>query len=166
MEPNEKPWWKSKMLWVNVLGTLAAILVAVSDLDFIKENPQAVAIIGGIIGVVNVILRAITKSALAFGRKSKLLVFALLGSLVASSASAREQLSFWQPKAQDQISFWEPQLAMRAPIDMAPVETVSHVVPTVPVYQLNTTRTSSPVFRGRRVFRGGFFRRLFGSNCR
>jgi len=56
----EKPWWKSKTLWVNVLGVVAALLLlATKELELTE---QAVGWVLFAWGGVNVVLRFVTDS--------------------------------------------------------------------------------------------------------
>jgi len=59
---SEKPWWASKTLWFNLfVGVLLAVEMNFAALqDFIE--PQTYAYLALIINVVNVALRAVTKS--------------------------------------------------------------------------------------------------------
>jgi len=50
-----KKWWMSKTVWTNVILLVATIVVG-------KENPLEPQVLAGILIVVNMILRAITKS--------------------------------------------------------------------------------------------------------
>jgi hypothetical protein len=52
---------KSKTFWVNSLTAVVAAVTAVTNLDFIQDNPQVVAIGGMFLGFVNIALRVITK---------------------------------------------------------------------------------------------------------
>lgn len=53
-----KVWWKSKTLWVNIVAIAA--MIAQSNYGFIIAPEEQIAIIA----VVNLIMRAITKSGL------------------------------------------------------------------------------------------------------
>lgn len=52
---------QSKTFWVNFLVAVIAICTGLSDLSLISENPQAVALIGTLIGAGNIVLRTVTK---------------------------------------------------------------------------------------------------------
>lgn len=60
-----KAWWQSKTIWFNVLSLLAAVLTQVEE--FVGTLPEgtipdgATEVIVGIMAVVNVVLRALTK---------------------------------------------------------------------------------------------------------
>ncbi len=59
MEP--KPWYVSKTLWINALAILAAVTGAFGiDLDLTPETQAA--LVGGIMAIVNIILRLVTKA--------------------------------------------------------------------------------------------------------
>ena len=50
-----KKWWTSKTLWTNTVILVATIIMG-------KENPLDPVTLTGILVVVNIILRAVTKS--------------------------------------------------------------------------------------------------------
>lgn len=52
---------KSKTFWVNVLTAVVSVGTYISNSDLLADNPEVVAVAGTVIGVVNVILRLITK---------------------------------------------------------------------------------------------------------
>ena len=56
-----KPIIKSRTFWVNALVVVAAGLAAMVDTSIIQQNPQLVAYGVAFLGVVNVVLRVITK---------------------------------------------------------------------------------------------------------
>lgn len=51
---------KSKTVIVNVLMVVASVLAVLQGHEVIVENPQVVAGIGAVMGVVNVVLRFLT----------------------------------------------------------------------------------------------------------
>ena len=51
-----KKWYESKTIWVNVVATIAIVIQTVSGKDIIPAETQV-----GIIAVVNLLLRMITK---------------------------------------------------------------------------------------------------------
>ena len=51
----------SKTLWVNLIVIGVAALVGINNCEVIAQYPQAVAWIGSAIGVMNVVLRLVTK---------------------------------------------------------------------------------------------------------
>ena len=57
-----KPFWASKTLWVNAIALVASILVA-NGMDLGLTPEVQGSIVAGIMSVVNIILRIITKSA-------------------------------------------------------------------------------------------------------
>lgn len=60
-----KSLFKSKTIWFNVLTFVAGALVFVQEHDIIADNPDAVAIMGGVAVLVNLALRFVTDSAVA-----------------------------------------------------------------------------------------------------
>jgi hypothetical protein len=52
---------KSKTLWVNVIMIVAGALGGIAGTDVIQQNPQIAGYFVSIMGVVNVILRLMTK---------------------------------------------------------------------------------------------------------
>ncbi len=57
--------WASKTLWFNVLYTVSEVLVVLLNAEWVVENPQVVAVLMSIQGVVNLILRFITTQPIA-----------------------------------------------------------------------------------------------------
>jgi len=58
-----KPFWASKTLWVNVIAFMAAISTAFGiDLGLDPENQ--IAVVGGVMAFVNVVLRFVTTKPL------------------------------------------------------------------------------------------------------
>lgn len=66
---NDKPWWASKTIWVNIIAAVAAISTAFG-LDLGLGPEQQTAIVGGIMAVANVILRLVTDSPIKRARKT------------------------------------------------------------------------------------------------
>ena len=58
-----KAWWKSKTIWANIIGG-AGMLLSVAGIDVISSPEQQAEIVGAIMVVVNLYLRAITKEPL------------------------------------------------------------------------------------------------------
>ena len=56
-----KPFWASKTLWANVVGGGVAVATAFG-LDLQLDAEAQTAIVGGIMAVVNVALRLVTKA--------------------------------------------------------------------------------------------------------
>ena len=62
-----KAWWKSKTIWVNVIGMAIIIAQAIQGQSWIKPEYQA-----AILTILNVILRIITTETISTpGRKAK-----------------------------------------------------------------------------------------------
>jgi hypothetical protein len=59
-----KPFWASKTLWVNLFAGVATVSTAFG-FDLGLDPETQVAIVGGIIAVANMILRAMTKTAVS-----------------------------------------------------------------------------------------------------
>jgi len=57
--------FKSKTIWFNVLSFAAGALVFVQEHDIITDNPDAVAMLGGVAVLINLALRFVTDSAVA-----------------------------------------------------------------------------------------------------
>jgi hypothetical protein len=60
-----KSLFKSKTVWVNALTFVAGAIVFAQEHDLITDNPEAVAIAGGVLALVNLALRFVTDSAVA-----------------------------------------------------------------------------------------------------
>jgi hypothetical protein len=60
-----KKWFQSKTIWLNAVTFLASGLGALAGSDWIKDNPESAAVVGGLIAVCNIVLRFITKQAIA-----------------------------------------------------------------------------------------------------
>ena len=60
-----KSFLKSKTIWVNALTIVSGLIVYVQDNDLIVNNPDMVALAGGVLALVNVALRFLTDSAIA-----------------------------------------------------------------------------------------------------
>jgi hypothetical protein len=61
-----KPFWASKTLWVNAVAVIAAITGAFS-LDLGLDAETRASLVVGIMGVVNVVLRLVTKGPVMAG---------------------------------------------------------------------------------------------------
>jgi len=55
----------SKTFWVNAITAVVGIATYFQGSDLIAAHPEAVAIIGTIVGVLNVILRIVTKDPIS-----------------------------------------------------------------------------------------------------
>ena len=62
MEPETKPFWQSKTLWVNVLAGVATV-AGVFKLDLGLTPEVQAELATGILAVVNIVLRFTTKTA-------------------------------------------------------------------------------------------------------
>ena len=54
-----KHWWASKTIWVNLLALVAIILNSLYGIELEAEAQAAIAT--GVLAVLNIVLRAITK---------------------------------------------------------------------------------------------------------
>jgi len=61
--PMTKPIIKSKTFWVNLLTVVAGLAATVSGSDLIQNNPEWATMAATLIGVLNIGLRFVTKSA-------------------------------------------------------------------------------------------------------
>lgn len=59
-ENPKKPWWRSKTLWVGVATVVLSALEYMQQIQFFKDYPQVV----GIIGLAMMYLRTVTKTKL------------------------------------------------------------------------------------------------------
>jgi hypothetical protein len=59
---NGKPWWTSKTLWVNLIG-IANLIVRAKFGYTLKPQDEVL-----ILGIINAILRAVTKQPLSWKR--------------------------------------------------------------------------------------------------
>ena len=59
-----KKWFLSKTIWLNVVTFVASGLGAISGSEWIKDNPEAAAIVGGLIATCNIVLRFVTDKAI------------------------------------------------------------------------------------------------------
>lgn len=62
-----KPFWASKTLWVNLIALIASITAALG-LDLGLDEKAQASIVGGVMAVVNIILRLWTNSGVAIKR--------------------------------------------------------------------------------------------------
>lgn len=60
-EMNGKPLVKSKTFWINLVTIVAGIVTLIGGSDLIQENPQYAGLAATVIGVVNILLRLVTK---------------------------------------------------------------------------------------------------------
>ncbi len=52
---------QSKTFWVNLLMSVVSLAVYIQDSALVADNPQVVAGIGAAVGLVNIVLRLMTK---------------------------------------------------------------------------------------------------------
>ncbi|MBE9554863.1 MAG: hypothetical protein IMF05_15475 [Proteobacteria bacterium] len=57
-----KPFWASKTLWVNAIALVAAVTGAFG-MDLGLDPETQTAIVGALMGIVNIVLRFMTKTA-------------------------------------------------------------------------------------------------------
>ena len=57
-----KPFWVSKTLWVNAIAVLAAVFGAFG-MDIGLDPEMQIALVGGVMAVVNIILRLVTTTS-------------------------------------------------------------------------------------------------------
>jgi len=60
-----KYWWESRTVWVNVVATLFAVLGTFKLLPGNLDQDSVVAAIMGMVAIANVVLRLVTKRAIA-----------------------------------------------------------------------------------------------------
>jgi len=60
-----KYWWESRTVWVNVVATLFAVLGTFKLLPANLDQDSVVAAIMGMVAIANVVLRLVTKRAIA-----------------------------------------------------------------------------------------------------
>ena len=59
-----KKWYQSKTIWVNILAFVVSSLTALTNGEWVSENPEVAAIVGGVVAAINIVLRKITKDQL------------------------------------------------------------------------------------------------------
>lgn len=57
--------FKSKTFYVNLITAVVSIVGFFQGQEWVAQNPEAVAILGTVVGVANVILRLLTKEAVS-----------------------------------------------------------------------------------------------------
>lgn len=60
-----KSWWQSRTVWVNVVATLFAMLGTFKLLPANIDQDSAVTAIMGAVAIANVVLRLVTRHAIA-----------------------------------------------------------------------------------------------------
>lgn len=56
----DKRWFQSKTLWANILAGIATVSTAFG-LDLGLDEETQIAVVGGVMAVVNIVLRVVTK---------------------------------------------------------------------------------------------------------
>ena len=56
-----KKWFQSKTIWLNVVTFTASGLGALAGSEWITSNPEAAAVVGGLVALCNIVLRFVTK---------------------------------------------------------------------------------------------------------
>ena len=59
---NDKSWYTSKTLWVNIVAGIATVSTAFG-LDLGLDAETQVAVVGGLMALLNIVLRLVTKGA-------------------------------------------------------------------------------------------------------
>lgn len=59
--------FKSKTFWLNAAMIVVYMLTAALDVDFVKQNPQAVLIIGMVVNSLNIAIRSFTERPVSVG---------------------------------------------------------------------------------------------------
>ncbi len=80
----------SKTIWVNALITIAAIITACLNLEWVKEYPQILPILVGLVAIINTILRQFTTTGISTNGSAKLLLFALIATFGLSGVAVAE----------------------------------------------------------------------------
>lgn len=65
-----KKWFQSKTIWLNVVTFVTSGLAAISGSEWIQNNPEAAAIVGGLIATCNIVLRFVTDKGLKVTTKN------------------------------------------------------------------------------------------------
>lgn len=87
-----KAWYLSRTLWLNLIGTVIAVLMAVLNQDWIADHPQLSAGIGSILGVLNILLRFLTSQPIVATNGGRhFLIIAIAALLVPGAAFAQDQ---------------------------------------------------------------------------
>ncbi len=61
-----KPWWASRTIWANLIGFVATMTIAFG-IDLGLDAETQTALVGGVMAVINMILRFITKAPVTSG---------------------------------------------------------------------------------------------------
>ena len=62
---DNKTWWQSRTVWVNVVATLFAVLGTFKLLPIGLDQDTIVTAIMGVVAIANVVLRLLTSQAIA-----------------------------------------------------------------------------------------------------
>jgi hypothetical protein len=62
-----KSFFKSRTFWINLAMIVAYVLTALLDNNLVKQYPQAVLVIGMLVNVINMALRAVTTRPVSMG---------------------------------------------------------------------------------------------------
>jgi hypothetical protein len=79
-EPAPKPFWQSRTFWLNLATLVVTLGTTLLGLDWIRENPEAAALIGALIAAANLVLRFLTAEPV------RLLALVLAAGLAAAGA--------------------------------------------------------------------------------
>jgi len=60
MADNSKPWYLSETIWVNILSMIIFVIVLLTGISIDAEPEEMMAISGGIVAAINIILRTKT----------------------------------------------------------------------------------------------------------
>ena len=60
MADNNKPWYLSETIWVNILSMIIFVIVLLTGISIDAEPEEMMAISGGIVAAINIILRTKT----------------------------------------------------------------------------------------------------------
>lgn len=66
---NGKPIVKSKTFWVNLITAVAGVLTTLGGSELVQDNPEVAGIAATVLGVVNVVLRLVTKDPVSVTTK-------------------------------------------------------------------------------------------------
>lgn len=79
-----KVWWASKTIWINIISSIIAVVMAIAGQDWIKENPQLASLAVLILAVLNAILRWVTDAPMA----NRMFVWLLAACLIFAGNNA------------------------------------------------------------------------------
>jgi len=87
----------SKTIWLGVLTTAASVLALVAGEEWIQQWPRAVAGLGIVVGVLNVVIRQFTTKPLTTSVDGRMMLLALVAPLCFLGAPAVAQEATWEP---------------------------------------------------------------------